>query len=86
MPDRRDRIAKFQGSSEDGVQGDRKSSNEATDTETLRELIRIIATLPDVDRYRVETLKQTIARGDYRIDTGAVARKLIEFEMAFVPA
>jgi flagellar biosynthesis anti-sigma factor FlgM len=86
MPDRRDRIARFRGSSEDGAQRDRKSSIQTTDTETLRELTRITASLPDVDRYRVETLRQAIARGDYRIDAGAVARKLIDFEMAFVPA
>lgn len=86
MPDRRDRFAKFRESRDEGMPGERKSSSKATDTETLKELSRIITALPEVDRYRVEALKQSIARGDYRVDTGAVARKLIEFEMAFVPA
>ncbi len=52
-----------------------------TDTATrLQRLEAQLAALPDVDRGRVEALRQQIERGEYRIDAARVADRLVRFD------
>ena len=54
---------------------------EITDTASrLRRLETEIASLPVIDRPRVEAIHTTIAEGRYQIDTTEVAEKLVDIE------
>jgi flagellar biosynthesis anti-sigma factor FlgM len=86
MPDRRDRISQLRRSGANGSTGRDGASEDAGADAPLTELLQTLGSLPEVDRYRVEAIRQSLARGDYRIDTGIVARKLIDFEKAFATA
>jgi|GEM_PF-3137698 len=52
-----------------------------TDTATrLQQLNELMANAPEIDRARVEELRQAIADGRYKMDTVHVADKLIALE------
>lgn len=59
------------------------SSDTVTLTETaarLRDLGNSLSALPITDTQRVEAVKKAIEDGDYKVDAGRVANKMIEFE------
>ncbi len=52
-------------------------------TESARRLASLeqaIREVPDVDTQRVETLQQSIERGQYRVDAGRIAERLLQLE------
>jgi len=52
-----------------------------TDTATrLQQLDELLASTPEIDRARVDQLRQSIADGKYKIDTVHIADKLIALE------
>lgn len=52
-----------------------------TDTATnLKQIESQIARLPDVDRARVEAVRQRIEAGSYQVDHGRLADRLLAFE------
>lgn len=52
-----------------------------TDTAArLQAAERIIAETPEVDRQRIDQLRQSIADGSYQVDAGRTADKLLQFE------
>jgi len=52
-----------------------------TDTATrLQQLDELLASAPEIDRARVEQLRQSIADGRYQLDTVHIADKLIALE------
>lgn len=54
-----------------------------TDTATqLQKLEARLRTQPDVDTARVEALRQRIAAGEYQVDPGRVAAKLLRFDQS----
>ncbi len=56
-------------------------SVQLTDTATrLQQLDELLASAPEIDRARVEQLRQSIADGRYKVDTVHVADKLIALE------
>lgn len=55
-----------------------------TDTAALlRSLENTLAKLPVVDPQRVETFRQAIADGSYKVDADRVAEKMLRFEAEF---
>ena len=44
----------------------------------LKELETQLAAIPVVDRARVESIKEAIASGQYRVDTGNIAQGLLD--------
>ncbi len=52
-------------------------------SETLALLKQELADVPEVDRARVEAIKQSIDEGTYQIDSQELARKMIDFEGDF---
>ncbi|MBI3345372.1 MAG: flagellar biosynthesis anti-sigma factor FlgM [Gammaproteobacteria bacterium] len=59
------------------------SSDTVTLTDTaarLRALGNTLSALPVTDTQRVEGVKKAIEDGDYTVDAGRVAQKMIEFE------
>jgi len=59
------------------------SSDTVTLTDTaarLRALGNTLSTLPVTDTQRVEGVKKAIEDGNYTVDAGRVAQKMIEFE------
>jgi negative regulator of flagellin synthesis FlgM len=60
-----------------------KSSDHVTLTDSARSLQKIeeaIARAPAVDTAKVATIKEAVSAGTYKIDTGRVADKLLQFE------
>lgn len=60
-----------------------KGSDQVTLTDSARSLQKIeeaIAKAPVVDTAKVATIKQAVNAGTYKIDTGRVADKLLQFE------
>ncbi|MBL8200102.1 MAG: flagellar biosynthesis anti-sigma factor FlgM [Chromatiales bacterium] len=52
-----------------------------TDTAaSLKQVEKRLADLPDVDRKRVETLRQRIESGAYEVNAGRLADRLLAFE------
>jgi len=52
-----------------------------TDTATsLKQIETRLAELPDVDRKRVESLRQRIESGQYEVNAGRLADRLLAFE------
>jgi negative regulator of flagellin synthesis FlgM len=52
-------------------------------TDSARQLAGLeqaIREVPDVDARRVETLQQSIERGQYRVDAGRIADRLLQLE------
>jgi negative regulator of flagellin synthesis FlgM len=63
--------------------GKPSSSDTVTLTDTaarLRALGNTLSALPVTDTQRVEGVKKAIEDGDYTVDAGRVAQKMIEFE------
>lgn len=63
--------------------GKSASSDTVTLTDTaarLRALGNTLSTLPVTDTQRVEGVKKAIEDGNYTVDAGRVAQKMIEFE------
>lgn len=57
------------------------SSVQLTDTATnLKQVEARIRDLPDVDRKRVESVRQRIESGNYQVNAGRLADRLIAFE------
>lgn len=50
----------------------------------LPEISEAIAGAPDVDRRKVESVREALARGAYRVDPGRIANKLIQLEKALL--
>jgi len=46
----------------------------------LQQPKKSISDLPDVDKQKVEAIKQAIADGSFEIDADAIASKIIQFE------
>ena len=66
-----------------GSSGDDKISLTAT-AARLKNLEQRLATdAPPFDAERVNRMKQAIASGEYRVDAGRVADKMIDFEKSF---
>jgi negative regulator of flagellin synthesis FlgM len=60
-----------------------RSSDQVTLTDSARSLQKIeeaVARAPVVDTAKVATIKQAVNAGTYKIDTGRVADKLLQFE------
>jgi negative regulator of flagellin synthesis FlgM len=58
-----------------------------TDAATrLQQLSELMASAPEIDRARVEELRQAIADGRYKVDTVHVADKLIALERTLFDA
>lgn len=53
---------------------------ELRSADALRELEQIVASLPDVDRAKIEAIKQAISQGAYEVDADVVAQKFMEVE------
>jgi len=52
-------------------------------TRTAEEILRLeenLANIPDIDNIRVSAIKDSIARGDYQIDTVKIVDSLINIE------
>ncbi len=72
-----------QASAGAGSSGDDKISLTAT-AARLKHLEQRLATdAPPFDAERVNRMKQAIASGEYRVDAGRVADKMIDFEKSF---
>ncbi len=71
------------GSGAGSHSGDDKVSLTAT-AARLKDLEQRLATdSPPFDAERVNRMKQAIANGEYRVDAGRVADKMIDFEKSF---
>ncbi len=71
------------GSDAGGGSGDDKVSLTAT-AARLKDIERRLATdAPPFDAARVNQMKQAIASGEYRVDAGRVADKMLSFEKSF---
>ncbi len=67
------------GSRTDGA--DTSSQVRLTDTAAnLKQIETRLADVPDVDRKRVETLRQRIESGAYEVNAGRLADRLLAFE------
>jgi negative regulator of flagellin synthesis FlgM len=63
------------GTSPTGTQADKVSLSD-----TLAKLEATLAEVPEVDRAKVDAIKQAIEDGSYNIDSQELARKMIDFE------
>lgn len=50
--------------------------------EALQNLERQLADVPEIDRSKVDAIKQALASGEYQIDPQRVASKFIEIELS----
>jgi len=51
----------------------------------LQQISKAIADAPDVDEYKVRSIKDALSRGAYRIDPRRIADKLIRLYIPFRP-
>ncbi len=78
-----DSVRSQPGSGAGSSSGDDKVSLTAT-AARLKDLEQRLATdSPPFDAERVNRMKQAIASGEYRVDAGRVADKMIDFEKSF---
>jgi len=50
------------------------------DARKLGQLIDAAASEPDIDTAKVQSLRNAISRGEYRVDSGRIAERMVDFE------
>ena len=83
-PGRNERVANSDKSEGPNRKADASSTGSQvrlTDTATnLKQIEARLADLPDVDRARVDAVRQRIEAGDYQVNAGRLADRLLAFE------
>lgn len=51
-----------------------------TNARQLSDLVKLSASEPDVDTAKVEAIRDSIARGEYVVDSTRIAERMVEFE------
>lgn len=63
-----------------GEQDNNRASTSASESERLQSVREAIDQAPDVDRGRVDELRERIANGEYPLNAESIAERFAEFE------